>query len=438
MFKQFENFLNDLNKKVNTLEEIIESNNKKVNDKLDLLLSFVQNESVRPMDDLGPIEVYDLEKAIPALEEDKEAVKNAANLIESVIKESLQEPAYTLEDALLDRDLGNIVSIHLLTVEDKEKFLQEVGVAGIKGEAPQISDTSEVLDTMPGYFLILDIMKANKEFFERPLIEEKEIVTIVQNFLKTISAEGTVALNDIEKSDTLKDVLVKEKEKLNDFFIMDDFDFAESIIVEDFHKYFFLPFMAFYNSETGKIIESVKTELDNMEPIIKNGEVIELVTEKTELSLLDFHGEVEATTKDEIEKAINQRMIKVNEDNSEELFMGNKTFALTEDYIEVNGEKLYEIMYLKDFKYTVDKTTMGILSGVKGGYVSKKAFIQEDVVIFPGANVPQYCVLAKGTIVPQSIPPFTKNFTEGAFLNEIAILDLDKTPYALNEDRISF
>ena len=54
----------------------------------------------------------------------------------------------------------------------------------------------------------------------------------------------------------------------------------------------------------------------------------------------------------------------------------------------------------------------GVVEGTVGGYVFKKAFIGENVTIGLNVKVPQYCVLAKGTVVTESIPPFTKSFEE--------------------------
>ena len=431
MFKELDGYLKNLSKKVDALEEIIENNNKKINDKLDKLIAMFECDCQLDPNREIPTEL-EMKKILDEVSGTKEQER------ELVINNDIPSVAYTLDDAILDRDLGNIVNVELLSDEDRVKFLDEEckGITGISVEKAE-SIRQEPQDTIPGLFLVADMFKANKEFFKRPLVEEAEMMTIIVNFLKEITAEGLVALDDISKSNTLKNILTKEQEKIKEFFEMDGFDFAESIVVEDFHKYFFVPFMKFYDSEIDKITSNVMEELDKMEPVIKNGEVINLVTEKTELSLLDFHGDVESKTKDEIELAINQRTVVKGEDDTEELYMGNKTFKLTENFIEVNGEKLYEIIYLKDFKYTVGETTMAIMSGVVGGHVSKKAFIQEEVTIYPGAQIPQYCVLTKGSIVTAPIPPFTKNFKEGLFINEVSVLDLDKTPYALNEDRIS-
>jgi NDP-sugar pyrophosphorylase family protein len=141
-------------------------------------------------------------------------------------------------------------------------------------------------------------------------------------------------------------------------------------------------------------------------------------------------------TKDHIEQYINQRFVEKDEDDEEIMYMGNKTFVLTDEFIEQDGEKLYQVKYKKAYSYKYGNSTYGVAEGTVGGYVSKKAFIGENVTIGPNVKVPQYCVLAKGTVVTESIPPFTKSFEEDFCITKLTLLDLNKDPYAINEDRI--
>ena len=287
------------------------------------------------------------------------------------------------------------------------------------------------------YFSLTKILKANSKFFERSLVNEEDVKLILESFLANeVTADGMVALQDVKKSHTLWNLLTEQKEVLNNLFTMDGFDFAESMIVEDFHEGFFKPFLNFYNLRTNQIIEDVKKSLDELEPTIKHGEILEIIEEKTELSLLDFHGDITMETKDHIEQYINQRFVEKDEDDEEIMYMGNKTFVLTDEFIEQDGEKLYQVKYKKAYSYKYGNSTYGVAEGTVGGYVSKKAFIGENVTIGPNVKVPQYCVLAKGTVVTESIPPFTKSFEEDFCITKLTLLDLNKDPYAINEDRI--
>lgn len=423
MFKDLELFLQNLEKKVDTILEKLET---------------IEVTKLDKLAEHGEQMIYELEiKDKTKNENEIEASSNneykgVQEIVETIEKATAILSRYTLEDAIMDKELGEQVEYDKLSAEDKIKFDNLFKKESEEPVKEELSDMKKEL-----YFSLTKIIKANSKFFERSLVNEEDIKSILESFLANeITADGIVALQDVKKSHTLWNLLTEQKEVLNNLFTMDGFDFAEAMIVEDFHEGFFKPFLNFYNLKTNQIIEDVKKSLDELEPTIKHGEILEIIEEKTELSLLDFHGDITMETKDHIEEYINQRFVEKDEDDEEIMYMGNKTFVLTDEFVEQDGEKLYQVKYKKAYSYKYGNSTYGVAEGTLGGYVSKKAFIGENVTIGPNVKVPQYCVLAKGTVVTESIPPFTKSFEEDFCITKLTLLDLNKDPYAINEDRI--
>ncbi len=86
------------------------------------------------------------------------------------------------------------------------------------------------------------------------------------------------------------------------------------------------------------------------------------------------------------------------------LCMGNKTFKLlNDDFIKKGRELLYRIEYLKDVSYTINGVTYKVEKGMLGGYVSKKSFICEDVIILKGAEVMSFVFLSTGVVVDNGV-----------------------------------
>ena len=423
MFKDLELFLKNLEKKVDTILEKLETMEVTKLDKL--------AEHGEQM--IYELEIKDKTKNENEIEASSDnEYKGVQEIVETIEKATAILSRYTLEDAIMDKELGEQVEYDKLSAEDKIKFDNLFKKESEEPVKEELSDMKKEL-----YFSLTKIIKANSKFFERSLVNEEDIKSILESFLANeITADGIVALQDVKKSHTLWNLLTEQKEVLNNLFTMDGFDFAEAMIVEDFHGGFFKPFLNFYNLKTNQIIEDVKKSLDELEPTIKHGEILEIIEEKTELSLLDFHGDITIETKDHIEEYINQRFVEKDEDDEEIMYMGNKTFVLTDEFVEQDGEKLYQVKYKKAYSYKYGNSTYGVAEGTLGGYVSKKAFIGENVTIGPNVKVPQYCVLAKGTVVTESIPPFTKSFEEDFCITKLTLLDLNKDPYAINEDRI--
>ena len=423
MFKDLELFLQNLEKKVDTILEKLEALGEKTENPLDKL----SEEGNQILQELEQQSVRRLDKntELPLRRDYQEKKEPEKQVAESLV-------VYTIDDAILAQELGEDVEYDKLSDEDKIKFNSLFPKENEEPIKEELSDMKKDL-----YFSLTKILKANSKFFERPLVNEEDIKLILESFLADkITADGMVALQDVKKSHTLWNLLTEQKEVLKNLFTMDGFDFAEAMVIEDFHEGFFKPFLNFYNLRTNQIIEDVKKSLDELEPTIKHGEILEIIEEKTELSLLDFHGDITMETKDHIEQYINQRFVEKNEDDEEIMYMGNKTFVLTDEFIEQDGEKLYQVKYKKAYSYKYGDSTYGVAEGTVGGYVSKKAFIGENVTIGPNVKVPQYCVLAKGTVVTESIPPFTKSFEEDFCITKLTLLDLNKDPYTINEDRI--
>jgi hypothetical protein len=233
MFRDLELFLKNLEKKVDTILEKLETMEVT---KLDRLAEHGD----QLIYELGIKDEAKTENAAETPSDD--GCKGVQKIVETIEKATSVLSRYTLEDAIMDKELGEQVEYDKLSAEDKIKFDNLFKKENEEPVKEELSDMKKDL-----YFSLTKILKANSKFFERSLVNEEDVKLILESFLANeVTADGMVALQDVKKSHTLWNLLTEQKEVLNNLFTMDGFDFAEAMIVEDFHEGFFKPFLAFF------------------------------------------------------------------------------------------------------------------------------------------------------------------------------------------------
>lgn len=234
MFKDLELFLKNLEKKVDTILEKLETMEVT---KLDRLAEHGDQL-------IYELEIKDKAKTENATETSSDdGCKGVQEIVETIEKVTTILSRYTLEDAIMDKELGEQVEYEKLSAEDKIKFDNLFKKESEEPVKEELSDMKKEL-----YFSLTKIIKANTKFFERSLVNEEDVKEILEDFLANeITADGMISLQDIKKSHVLWNLLTEQKEVLNNLFTMDGFDFAEAMIIEDFHEGLFKPLMTFYN-----------------------------------------------------------------------------------------------------------------------------------------------------------------------------------------------
>lgn len=181
MFKDLELFLQNLEKKVDTILEKLEALGEKTENPLDKLseegnqiLQELEQQSVRRLDKNTELPLH------RDYQEKKEPTKQVA---ESLV-------VYTIDDAILAQELGEDVEYDKLSDEDKIKFSNLFPKENEEPIKEELSDMKKDL-----YFSLTKILKANSKFFERPLVNEEDIKLILESFLvDKITVDGMVAL----------------------------------------------------------------------------------------------------------------------------------------------------------------------------------------------------------------------------------------------------
>ena len=218
MFRDLELFLKNLEKKVDTILEKLETMEVT---KLDRLAEHGD----QLMYELGIKDRAKTENAAETPSDD--GCKGVQEIVETIEKATSVLSRYTLEDAIMDKELGEQVEYDKLSAEDKIKFDNLFKKENEEPVKEELSDMKKDL-----YFSLTKILKANSKFFERSLVNEEDVKLILESFLANeITADGMVALQDVKKSHTLWNLLTEQKEVLNNLFTMDGFDFAEAMIV---------------------------------------------------------------------------------------------------------------------------------------------------------------------------------------------------------------
>lgn len=133
--------------------------------------------------------------------------------------------------------------------------------------------------------------------------------------------------------------------------------------------------------------------------------------------------------------------IKLRDNEYGILYMGYRTFKLlNDDFIKDGDEILYRIKYLKDVSYTIDGVEYKIKTGKLGGYVSKKAFIFEDVIILPGAKVEEFAIIGAGAVIDKDVvvKRCTRIYKYNFKVDESNVGSFYNEAFTLSEEEIEF
>lgn len=316
--------------------------------------------------------------------------------------------AKELRDIFEEEKEGGIYTYHVdpfFVEEIDEDSKREWIIRATRNNLQGLKNTclkKEIFIPMPDYIKngLLSYINRVRCYFHKPYLSMNRIHKLVLNY-KELYHQNEI--NAISNFLTIEEYIDARNVFLDVLFIYPGTSACsrEEAIICDFIYKFFREFTEYYASESEKIREMVEQRKnDKLDAISYNVDKNDERNERLKKEN-DYFYNNKLTY---LESKFIHFSVKLRNYDKGILSMGNKTFELiNDDFIKKGRDTLYRIKYLKNVSYTIDGIKYEILKGMLGGYISKKAFVLEDVIIFPEAKVLAYVFLGSGIVIDNGV-----------------------------------